>query len=121
MPERRRATRIRTDLVACLVTPEGASLRVEVDDLSIVGLHGRANDPVPTGLSCRVELTLGASVADARGTVVRSRERELAVRFEHLPFESYERLRAFLLANASDPAVLADEFADRMSYLGENA
>lgn len=119
--ERRRATRVPTSLQARLTTSEGASHALEVDDLSIVGLHGRAAVPLATGLACRVELATESGSVEARGTIVRSRERELALRFEHLPYESFERLKAFLLANAADPAVIADELTDRLSFLEESA
>ena len=44
----------------------------------------------------------------------------LALRFDALPYESYERLRSFLLAHAEDPAVIADELSDRLGFLGES-
>jgi len=119
--ERRRATRVQTSLQARLTTLEGTSHALEVDDLSIVGLHGRSAAALKTGQACRVELATASGSVEARGTIVRTRERDLALRFEHLPYESFERLKAFLLANAQDPAVIADELTDRLSFLEESA
>ncbi|HEX6884619.1 MAG TPA: PilZ domain-containing protein [Planctomycetota bacterium] len=119
--ERRRATRVPTSLQARLTLPDGTSHVLLVEDLSIVGLHGRAAVALAAGLACRVELATDSGSVEAHGTIVRSREHDLALCFEHLPYESFERLKAFLLANASDPAVIADELTDRLSFLEESA
>jgi hypothetical protein len=119
--ERRRATRVATSISARLIGPDGVARAVELDNLSVVGLFGSGSHPLPLGTRCRIELGLGGASVEAHGTIVRSQGRSLALRFDQVPFESFERLRAFLLANAQDPAVIADELTERLGYLGESA
>jgi hypothetical protein len=76
---------------------------------------------IAEGTSWRVELRADGEAIEARGVVVRASGGALALRFEELPFESYERLRTFLLRHADDPAVIADELCDRLGFLGESA
>ena len=121
IPEKRRASRVATCLSARLIGPDGSACALEVYDLSVVGLHGRVATSVDRGLRCRVELFTDNGSVEARGTVVRCSGRELAIGFEHLPYEGFERLKAFLLANARDPAVIADELTERLGFLEESA
>lgn len=120
-PERRRATRVETSISARLIGPDGIASSVELHNLSVVGLFGSGSRPLPVGAHCRVELGTGGASVEAHGTIVRSQGRSLALRFDQIPFESFERLRAFLLAHASDPVVVADELTERLGYLGESA
>lgn len=120
-PERRRATRIPTRIQARLTGPDGAGATLELENLSVVGLHAQASVALPLGTRCRVELQADGIAIEARGTLVRVRGRALALRFEELPYESYERLRAFLLCNARDPSVIAEELSERLGHLGESA
>lgn len=121
VPERRRATRVPTRIQAHLTAADGTSLALELENLSVVGLHARATRVLPPGTRCRVELQADGIGIEARGTIVRARGQSLALRFEELPYESYERLRAFLLCNADDPGVIAAELSERLGFLGENA
>lgn len=114
-------TRVATGIRALLRGQDGAETEMRLTDLSIVGLRGRASRALPGGASCAIELAALGTVVEARGTIVRARGRELALRFDVLPFESYEALKAFLLDHAGDPAVIADELADRLGFLGESA
>jgi len=120
-PERRRATRVPTRIQARLTGPDGASATLELENLSVVGLHAQCSLPFALGTRCRVELDADGISIEARGTVVRARGQALALRFEELPWESYERLRAFLLCNAADPGVIAEELSERLGFLGESA
>lgn len=120
-PERRRATRITTAIEARLTGPEGAPIRARLTNLSVLGLFATPAKPIRSGTRCRVELHANGADLDARGTVVRVLGRELALRFEQLPYESYERLRSFLISNAKDPAVIAEELSDRLGFLGDSA
>lgn len=119
--ERRRASRVRTRLSGRLVTAEGVALAIEVDGLSVVGLHGRTREPIGLGTTGRIEILAGNQGVEVRGTVVRSSQRELAIRFDYVPFESFGILKAFLLLHAEDPAVLADELDERLGFLEESA
>lgn len=121
LPERRRTTRIRTSIEAGLRGPDGAVVPVQIENVSVVGLLASLPQPLALGTRCRVELRTGTDAIEAHGTVVRSQGRALALRFEVLPFESYERLRAFLLSHADDPAVIVEELTDRIGHLGESA
>jgi hypothetical protein len=89
--------------------PDGAPLDARLENLSIVGLRARVPQPLPPGTRCSVELRASGVSIEARGSVLRAQGDVLAVRFEKLPYESYERLRSFLLSHADDPAVIADE------------
>jgi len=119
-PERRRASRISTAIDARLTGPDGAQLAAQLENLSVVGLRARVERDLAPGTRCSVELRANGVSIEARGRVLRSEDEVLALRFEALPYESYERLRSFLLAHADDPAVIADELSDRLGFLGES-
>src|SRR5262245_16746562 len=119
-PERRRASRISTAIDARLTGPDGAQLAAQLENLSVVGLRARVERDLAPGTRCSVELRAYGVSIEARGRVLRSEDEVLALRFEALPYESYERLRSFLLAHADDPAVIADELSDRLGFLGES-
>lgn len=119
-PERRRASRIPTAIDAHLTGPDGEALAAQLENLSVVGLLASVARPLAEGTRCSVELRANGLSIEARGKVLRSQGPLLALRFEELPYESYERLRSFLLANANDPAVIADELSDRLGFLGES-
>ena len=117
--ERRRATRILTTIEARLGCG-GAEFPLHLLNLSIVGFLGEPTIDIHLGASCTVALSGAGSLVEASGTVVRNDDQGLAVRFDELPFESYENLRDFLFANAEDPAKIADELADRIGFLDES-
>ena len=119
-PEKRRASRVVTTIDAQLTCPDGAPLAAQLENLSVVGLRARVERPLAPGTRCSVELRANGVSIEARGRVLRSEDEVLALRFEELPYESYERLRSFLLAHADDPAVIADELSDRLGFLGES-
>ncbi len=119
--ERRRLTRVLTAIDASLTGPDGAAISARLDNLSVVGLCATVSTPIRAGMYCRVELRADGDTVEAHGTVVRSQDRAVALSFAALPFESYERLRAFLLRHADDPAVIAEELSDRLGFLGESA
>lgn len=119
--ERRRLTRVSTAIEAELTAQEGLPISARLENLSLVGLRASVVVPIAVGTPCRVELRAGGESVDARGTVVRSEGHALALSFDELPFESYERLRAILLRHANDPAVIAEELSDRLGFLGESA
>lgn len=117
-PERRRLTRVATSIAATLHLDGEAPLEIALVDLSVIGLRARSPRPVAVGSSCRVVLRTDAHELAAGGRVVRSRGGELAIGFDQLAFEDYERLRTFLLTHAADPGALRDELEDRLGHLG---
>jgi hypothetical protein len=121
VPERRRATRVPTRIQARLTGQDGESATLQLENLSVVGLHAQCAFPFALGAHCRVELSADGISIEARGTIVRALGQALALRFEELPWESYERLRAFLLCNAADPGVIAEELSERLGFLGGSA
>ncbi len=120
-PERRRVTRVATVIEAELFGPDGRAIPIRLENLSVVGLRASGAAALPVGTRCRVTLRAGTETVEARGTVVRAQADALALGFEELPFESYERLRALLLRLADDPAVITEELSDRLGFLGESA
>lgn len=120
-PERRRATRIQRQIEAELLAPPAAPLVIGLENLSVIGLKATVATPPPPGTRCRVALNDGGQAIEARGVVVRAGEGVFAMRFEELPYESFERLQALLLRHAEDPRVIAEELSDRLGFLGESA
>jgi len=120
-PEKRRATRVATGIEAALIPPAGKPVPVRLRNLSVLGLLASTSSPLAPGLGCRVELRVGDRRVEASGRVVRAGEGKVALRFENLPYESFEELRAFLLSHAADPVVIDEELTDRLGFLGEEA
>lgn len=119
--ERRRLTRIRTAIAAVLTGADGAAIHARLENLSLIGLNAAADRAPAEQARYAVELSTDGDRVEARGTIVRSQGLTFALRFDELPFESYERLRAFLLRHANDPVVIAEELSDRLGFLGESA
>jgi hypothetical protein len=119
--ERRRLTRISTTIEAELALAGRPPLRARVVNLSGVGLRANAPEPLPLGARVSVVLSTGGDRVELGAKVVRCEGGVLALGFERVPYESYERLRTFLLRHAGDPAVIAEELADRLGFLGESA
>ena len=119
--ERRRVTRVSTAIAAELIGPNGVALGARLENLSVAGLRATVARAIEAGTPWRVELRADEESVEAHGVVVRAQEHRVALRFDQLPYESYERLRAFLLRHADDPAVIADELSDRLGFLGESA
>lgn len=111
-------TRVATSIAATVELEGLAPLELVLEDLSVIGLRARAPRELPVGSPCRVQLRTGTRELTAGGRIVRSRGAELAIGFDQLAFEDYERLRAFLLEHAQDPRALGDELSDRLGYLG---
>jgi len=106
-----------------LATNAGSPVHGRLVDLSVLGLRMEAPGRLPMGTSCRIRLRVEESPAgiEARGTVVRTEDGSLALRFDELPYESYELLRTLLLRCTDDPSALDDELSDRMGFLSEGA
>ena len=120
-PERRRASRIQRPIEAVLFAPPATPLPIGLENLSVIGLKATVATPPPPGTRCRVELLADGQTIEARGVVVRAQEGVFAMRFEELPYESFERLQALLLRHADDPRMIAEELSDRLGFLGESA
>ena len=120
-PERRRTRRVQASVPARLVALDGAELAVRLENLSAVGLCARGRRVLAPGTRCRVELGTDGGTVEARATVVRTEGKRMGLRFDALPYESYERLRALLLAHADDRSALRDELDDRLGFLGDGA
>jgi len=119
--ERRRATRVETSIEARLIDAQGVAIPARLVNLSLVGLLAETAVPLPVGSPCRVELEVDGAGLDAAGRVVRAGGGRVAVQLESLPYESFERLRAFLIEHATDPAVVRAELSERLGFLGDSA
>jgi hypothetical protein len=117
-PERRRFTRIRAGFQVELVASDGSRVRGEIRDVSVQGVCLSADTLLSPGTPCRVTLLpqgrAPAPGIEARGTVLRAGDGLLALRFDELPYEAFERLRALLLEAAEDPTALEEEFTERL-------
>jgi hypothetical protein len=118
-PERRRTSRVEASVEAEVQGRGQRPFAVEVENLSVVGLMARTDQALPVGTRCRITLGIDGTRADAMAVVARIEDGRIALRFEELPYESFERLRALLLRNAEDPRIIADEISERMGFLGE--
>jgi hypothetical protein len=108
-------------LEARLRPAEGAELVVQVENLSAVGLCATGERALASGTRCRIELAVGAGLVEAQGTVVRAEGLRMGLRFDALPYECFERLRALLLEHAEDPVALRNELDDRLGFLDGEA
>jgi hypothetical protein len=113
--------RVHAPLRARLIDRAGVSRAIELVNLSVVGLRARSDEALEAGTRQMLELSSGEERIEAHGTIVRAEGTTLALRFDVLPFECFERLRSLLLARADDPVVLQDELSDRLGFLGETA
>ncbi len=119
-PDRREFTRAPATLEVDLRTADGAEHRGVLRDVSALGLSLSCQRSLPVGTECRVRLHVAegdlSSGVEARARVVRAEGDLLALRFLEIPYEAFERLRAFLLRQAKDPGSLADELSDRLGF-----
>jgi PilZ domain-containing protein len=119
-PERRRMSRVSAAVEVVLTTAEGSELLGQLEDVGVLGLRMRAARALPLGTSCWVRFHAEDDVlVEASATIVRVLDERLAVRFERLPYECYERLRDFLRRRADDPSAVDEELADRLGFLTE--
>ncbi len=119
--ERRGFSRVTAELGVELRCGDGLVLRARLRNLSVQGLLLSCERSPAIGAACEARLldpgTPGAPI-EARGSVVRAVGEQFALHIDELPYESYETLRALLLARASDASALADELADRLGRMG---
>ena len=119
-PERRAFTRISAAFEIDLRTADGSELRGQLVNASLQGLRLICERALPVGSLCRIALHPGARESsppiEARGSVVRAEEGMLTLRLHEIPYEAFERLRAFLLRHASDPALVDDELSERLGF-----
>jgi hypothetical protein len=104
-------------LEARLRPADGAELVVQVENLSAVGLCASGEHALKPGTRCGIELSVGAGLVEAQGTVVRADGLRMGLRFDALPYECFERLRALLLEHADDPVALRNELDERLGFL----
>jgi hypothetical protein len=118
-PERRRMGRI-TASIDVEIQAEGDERPIigQLWNLSVVGLRLEAERPLPVGTTCSIRMFVPEEVA-LRGKVVRAEGNDLAFQLEDVPYESFERLRAFLLMHAEENSAIEDELTDRMGYLAD--
>jgi hypothetical protein len=85
-------------------------------NISLSGLRmSIEQDAPPVGASCQVKITLSMSehrvAIDAKGNVIRSDPRHVAIRFTELDLDSYHHLRQLIINNAEDPEQAEREFS----------
>lgn len=119
-PNRRRMGRI-TASIDVEIQAEGATHPIcgQLWNLSVVGLRLEAEHTLPIGTVCRIRMFVPEEVV-LSGKVVRAQGTDLAFELEDVPYESFERLRAFLLMHAEEGSGLEDELTDQMGYLSED-
>ena len=77
-------------------------------NISMGGVRLSTRDAIPPAEAlCRVTINLGGSASpihiEVKGTIVRSQEGSLAVKFIDLDLDSYQHLRQLIVNNADDP------------------
>jgi hypothetical protein len=77
-------------------------------NISMGGIRLPTRDAIPPAEAlCRVTINLGGSEnpihIEVRGTIIRSREGSLAIKFIDLDIDSYQHLRQLIVNNADDP------------------
>jgi hypothetical protein len=116
--ERRRFTHIRAGFQVELLVGDGSRIWGQVRDISVQGLCLSAEIELVPGTPCRVTILAEGRVPvpdiEAHGTVLRAGGGLLALRFDELPYEAFERLRSLLLARAEDPTAIEDELTERL-------
>lgn len=119
-PNRRRMGRI-TASIDVEIQAEGEPHPIcgQLWNLSIVGLRLEAERTLAVGTACRIRMFVPEEVV-LSGKVVRALGTDLAFELEDVPYESFERLRAFLLMHAEEGSGLEDELTDQMGYLSED-
>jgi len=110
--ERRRNVRVifRTS-VSVTETGEGArTVSVEKEgtrDISLQGLYVLTSEPFPAGTECMVNLRLTGSSSDLQldilGTVVRTDDTGMAIKFESMDIDALIHLKNILYYNSGDP------------------
>ena len=119
-PERRAFTRVPAAFEIDLWAADVGGLRGWLLNASLQGLYLSCERALSIGTRCQIALYpagRGTSPAiGARGSVVRAEGELLTLRLDEIPYEDFERLRAFLLQNANDPALVDDELSDGLGF-----
>ena len=114
---RRDFTRVFASIAVELRAETGVLLKGTLQDVTPTGMRICCEGELPVATDCRIVLhphdAGDGPTIEARGKVVRSDEKHLALALTEVPFEEFERLRGFLLENASAPEEIADELSER--------
>ena len=110
----REFTRTRTNLSVQVVgTNEETLSSGKSRDLSLNGVFLECSQKLPLGSNCQIIMVLDASDQDgaiqARGQVSRVDTDGMAIHFNELPMDSYEKLRNLLICYTSEASGLLDE------------
>lgn len=115
--QRRDFTRVFASVAVELWPEQGGQIRGTLLDVTPTGMRIRCEGELALATACRIVLhprdAIDGPTIEARGTVVRSAEKQLALALSEVPFEEFERLRGFLLENACAPEEIADELSER--------
>jgi hypothetical protein len=122
-PDKRRMSRVQASIEVELRAHDGQTALGRLQDISVIGLRMTGARPWPPGTICRVQLRSADRdrSIEAQATVVRSDDEGMALRIDVLPYESFERLRSLLLANAADGRAVDDELSERLGYLTDES
>lgn len=110
---RRFFTRIAIMLPVELHFTDESTIDGDTKDLSMGGSFIFCSEARPADTRCVITISFGAECGDetllVRGRVIRSDELGMAIEFNTLDEENYDRLRRFMMTHVKDPKIIENE------------
>ena len=111
--EKRKTTRI-VFRVEAVIGTGGKTIRGKVENLSLAGIFVVTSDRLPPGQRVEVTVYLSGSTSqltvEAKGKVLRSDHRGVAVQFDEIDLDSFIHLRNIVALNEGDMDRTMQEF-----------
>lgn len=111
----RKYSRSQVAITATITPSGGAPFDVEVADISMGGMFVHTDVTLSQGTECQIKILLGHIKHElpigAEGTIVRSIERGLALRFGSVKIDTAAELQSLIVFNADNPEQAAVEFS----------
>lgn len=122
--EKRKTTRIVFHVEAAMDTG-GRTIRGKVENLSLSGIFVITSDRLPPGHRVEVFVYLSGSTSqltvEAKGKVLRSDDRGIAVQFDEIDLDSFIHLRNIVALNEGDMDRIMQEFYQHLNENGFGA
>lgn len=117
-PNQRVFTRVPVKVRVEMVTRDGLIFTQQTRNLSMNGLYLESMDKLLVGTECQVRVFLGetrdAACVEILGRVSRTDENGMAIEFQQIEVDGFERLRNLVLLNTNQIQEVEEEFRSQL-------